>query len=239
MKWWAIGLLLVAINATAEELRIGFGTHKPPYIFQGEQRGLEYDIVVAAARAGGMQVIPSYAPLERLHRAYSRGDLDGIASTRLQGGVNSFYTQPYISYQHVAIALSARNYRIERIADLGNYSIRAFQRARIVLGEEFQRMAEANPRYHEEAQEIARNRLLYSGRVDVVIGDRRVLQYFNREVYRQVDVSQPITEYRLFPPTSYQLGMRDQSARNRFDQGLAEIIASGEYAQIERRYAMY
>ena len=47
MKWWAIGLLLVAINATAEELRIGFGTHKPPYIFQGEQRGLEYDIVVA------------------------------------------------------------------------------------------------------------------------------------------------------------------------------------------------
>jgi polar amino acid transport system substrate-binding protein len=81
--------------------------------------------------------------------------------------------------------------------------------------------------------------LLYSGRVDVVIGDRRVLQYFNREVYRQVDVSQPITEYRLFPPTSYQLGMRDQSARDRFDQGLAEIIASGEYAQIERRYAMY
>ncbi len=239
MKGWAIGLLLLAIDVTADELRIGFGTHKPPYIFEGEQRGIEYDIVVAAARAAGITVVPSYAPMERLHRAFSRGELDGIATTRLQGGVTSFYSQPYIRYDNVAVALTSRGYRIEHIADLGKYSVRAFQRARVLLGEEFQRMAEANPRYHEEAQQIARNRFLYSGRVELVIADRRILRYFNREVYRQVDVSQPITEYPLFPPTPYQLGLRDQSMRDRFDQGLADIIASGEYAQIERRYAMY
>jgi len=109
----------------------------------------------------------------------------------------------------------------------------------VLLGEEFQRMAEANPRYHEEAQQIARNRLLYSGRVEVVIADRRILRYFNREVYRQVNVGQPIIEYPLFPPTPYQLGLRDRSMRDRFDRGLADIIASGEYQKIERRYAMY
>jgi len=241
MKGWLTGLLLamVAIQATADELRIGFGTHKPPYIFEGEHKGLEYDIVVAAARAAGIRVVPAYAPMERLHRALGRGELDGIASTRSQSGVASFYSQPYIRYDNVAVALKSRGYRIERIADLGNYSVRAFQRARVLLGEEFQRMAEANPRYHEEAQQIARNRLLYSGRVEVVIADRRILRYFNREVYRQVNVGQPIIEYPLFPPTPYQLGLRDRSMRDRFDRGLADIIASGEYQKIERRYAMY
>ncbi|MER0041739.1 transporter substrate-binding domain-containing protein [Pseudomonas sp. MGal98] len=241
MKGWLTGLLLamVAIQATANELRIGFGTHKPPYVFEGEHKGLEYDIVVAAARAAGIRVVPAYAPMERLHRALGRGELDGIATTRSQSGVASFYSQPYIRYDNVAVALKSRGYRIERIADLGNYSVRAFQRARVLLGEEFQRMAEANPRYHEEAQQIARNRLLYSGRVEVVIADRRILRYFNREVYRQVNVGQPIIEYPLFPPTPYQLGLRDRSMRDRFDRGLADIIASGEYQKIERRYAMY
>lgn len=239
MRWWAIGLLLLATQATANELRIGFGTHKPPYIFEGEQRGIEYDIVVAAARAAGISVVPLYAPMERLHRAFGRGELDAIATTRSLTGVTSYYSQPYIRYHNVAVALASRGYHIERIADLGNYSVSAFQRARVLLGEEFQRMAEANPHYHEEAQQISRNRLLYSGRVQVVVADRRILHYFNREVYRQVDVSQPITEYPLFPPTPYQLGLRDPALRDRFDQGLADIIASGEYQEIENRYAMY
>lgn len=95
MKGWVIGLLLVvAINASADELRIGFGTHKPPYIFEGERKGLEYDIVVAAARAAGIRVVPSYAPMERLHRALGRGELDGIATTRSQSGVTSFTPSP-------------------------------------------------------------------------------------------------------------------------------------------------
>lgn len=74
--------------------------------------------------------------------------------------------------------------------------------------------------------------------MDVVVADRRILRYFNREVYRQVNVGQPI-EYPPFPPTPYQLGLRDRSLRDRFDRGLAAIIASGEYREIERRYAMY
>ena len=137
------------------------------------------------------------------------------------------------------LALRVRNYRIERIADLGRYSVSAFQRARFLLGSEFQRMAEANPRYREEAQQIARNRLLYSGRVDVVVADMRILRYLNREVYDQVDVGQPLAEYPLFPPTPYQVGFRRQAQRDRFDSGLAAIRASGEYRAIERKYAMY
>ncbi|WP_244158048.1 substrate-binding periplasmic protein [Phytopseudomonas flavescens] len=239
MMGWVLGLVLVACEGVAEELRVGFGTHKPPYVFERQGRGLEYDVVVAAARAAGLTIRPYYSPMERLQRSFSLGEIDAMTTTNAQGGAAPFYSQPYIYYQNVAMSLAARDYRIERISDLRHYSVHAFQRARFLLGDEFRKMAEGNPRYHEEAQQIARNRLLYSGRADVVIGDRRILRYFNREVYAQVDVGQPVIEYRLFPATAYHLGLHDEAMRDRFDQGLAAIRASGEYAEIERRYAMY
>lgn len=239
MKGWTLALLLIACNCMAEDFRVGFGTHKPPYVFEREDRGLEFDVVVAAARAAGLTVKPYYSPMERLHRSFKLGELDAMTTTNPHGGAAPFYSQPYVHYQNVAMSLASRGYRLERISDLQHYSVRAFQRARHLLGDEFRHMAQANPRYHEEAQQVARNRLLYSGRVDVVIGDRRILQYFNREVYAQVDVAQPVVEHHLFPATPYHLGLHDASLRDRFDQGLAAIRASGEYAEIERRYAIY
>ncbi len=236
---WPCLWLLLAPAVMAEPLRIGFGTHKPPYVFEGLSRGLEYEIVVAAVRATGQEVEVRYAPMERLHLAISRGELDGIATTNAYSGVEAFYSEPYIHCQNVAMALSSRGYRINSIADLGRYSISTFQRARHLLGPEFQAMAEANPHYREEAQQINRNRLLYSGRIDVVVGDPRIMRYFNREVGEQVDTTQPVTLYMLFPPTAYSVGFRLKEQRERFDRGLAAIRASGEYLQIEQRYADY
>ena len=100
-------------------------------------------------------------------------------------------------------------------------------------------MAAGNPRYREEALQINRNRLLYSGRADVVVGDPRILRYFNHEVAGQVDTAQSVTQYMLFPPTPYSVGFRLDEQRQRFNRGLAAIRASGQYLQIEQRYADY
>jgi polar amino acid transport system substrate-binding protein len=238
---WMLGVVLLwfSFSAMAEPLRLGIGTHKPPYVFQGEARGLEYEIVEAAAKHAGFAIDVVHMPIERLHWLLRRSEIDAIATTNELSGIQAFYSQPHIYYQNVAVALRSRNYKIERIADLSNYSVSAFQRARFLLGREFQRMAQSNPRYREEAQQIARNRLLYSGRIEVVVADIRILRYLNREVLHQVDVSQPLVEYSIFAPTPYQVGFRREAQRNRFNQGLAEIRANGEYRAIERRYAMY
>lgn len=240
MRWVGMVVVcLISLMAEADPLRIGFGTHKPPYIFEGESRGLEYDIVLAALHAAGYEPEVHYMPLERLHLMLRRGEIDAIGPTNALSGVEAYYSAPHIQYQNMAVALKSRHLRIERIADLENYSVSAFQRARFLLGSEFQAMAEANPRYREEAHQIARNRLLYSGRIDVVITDMRILRYFNREVYTQVDVSQPLTVYPLFPVTSYQVGFRLEAQRDRFNRGLDAIRANGTYEAIERRYAIY
>ncbi|MDP3848157.1 MAG: ABC transporter substrate-binding protein [Pseudomonas sp.] len=223
----------------AEPLRMGFGSNKPPYVFENEQRGLEYEIVVAALKSAGFQVLqPYYAPMERLHLRLERGELDGIATTQDDGGA-AFYSDVYIQYQNVAVALAKRQLQINSIADLADYSVSSFQRSRFFLGAEFQAMAEHNPRYREEPWQINRNRLLYAGRIDLVIADRRIFRYFNTLVADQVDVSQPITVYPLFPVSSYQVGFRLAAQRDRFNQGLKAIRESGEYQRIEQRYADY
>jgi polar amino acid transport system substrate-binding protein len=226
-------------SVAAETLRMGFGSHKPPYIFENEQRGLEYEIVVAALESAGFQVLqPYYAPMERLHLRLKRGELDGIATTQDDGGA-AFYSDVYIEYHNVAVALAKRQLQINSVADLAAYSISSFQRARFFFGPEFQTMAEHNPRYREEPRQINRNRLLYAGRIDLVIADQRIFRYFNRLVDDQVDVSQPITLYPLFPASPYQIGFRLAAQRDRFNQGLKAIRESGEYQRIEQRYADY
>lgn len=237
MKWlWIWVLLFISLTASAQSLRFGFGTHKPPYIYENQARGLEYDIVLAAASLGGLEVEPYYAPMERLSMMMRKGQLDAMATTNELNGDSPFYSDVYIRYQNVAVALRSRNLTIERISDLTAYSVNAFQRARVMLGSEYQTMAESNPRYREEAFQIARNRMLYSGRVDVVVTDMRILRYFNREVHTQVDVSQPLTIYPIFPVTDYKLGCLKQSDCERFSKGLALLRSSGDYALIEQRY---
>lgn len=240
MKWlWVWCLLLCSVAVSAQSLRVGFGTHKPPYIFENEARGLDYDIVMAAAKRGGLEPVAYYAPMERLNRMLSKDQIDVMATTNERSGGAIFYSDAYIRYQNVAVGLRSRNLDIQHTSDLARYSVNAFQRARLLLGNEYQAMTEANPRYREEAFQIARNRMLYSGRVDVVVTDMRILRYFNREVYTQVDVTQALTLYPIFAATDYKLGCRQQADCVRFNQGLAAIRLSGEYTAIERRYAMH
>jgi len=221
----------------AEPLLVGFGINKPPYVFEFEGRGLEFDLVTAAFREAGDEVEPYYAPAERLHLMLKRGDLDAVTTTNKASGISAFYSDSYIEYRNVAISLTRNQISLHRIADLDDYSVSAFQRARYLLGNEFGAMAGRNPEYREEPRQITRNLLLYAGRIDVVVADERIFNTFNQLVAKQVDVQQPVTLHRLFPATPYSLGFVDKASRDRFNSGLAALRASGEYARIMAAYA--
>ena len=53
----------------------------------------------------------------------------------------------------------------------------------------------------------------------------------------QVDVTQALTYYPLFPSTPYSVGFRQASQRDAFNQGLKALRDSGDYLRIEQRYA--
>jgi polar amino acid transport system substrate-binding protein len=127
--WVFCCLLPCSLMVSAQGLRVGFGPHKPPYIFENEARGLEYDIVMAAAKSGRLQPEAHYAPMERLNLMLGKGQLDAIATTNERSGGAVFYSDACISYQNVAVALRSKNLKISRISDLASDPVNAFQRA--------------------------------------------------------------------------------------------------------------
>ena len=234
--WLLVWCASLQVSWGAELLRVGFGLHKPPYIFEGLQRGIEYEIVAAAVSEAGWQIDPVYAPQERMHLLLARGEIDAITTTNQNSGVKAFYSQPYIHYQNMVGALASRHLSIREVGDMANFSISAYQRARYLLGPEFQQMAENNPRYHEEAQQLGRNRLLFSGRTDLVVAERNIFEYLSREVADQVDTTQAVDWFDIFPSTPYQVGFIRAEQRDRFDQALLRVQQRGEDQRIRLRY---
>jgi len=229
-------LALTGSGGRAVVLQIGFGSNKPPYVFESERRGLEVDIIVAAARRAGMEVQPFFAPMERLQGMLQQGRLDGIATTNPYSQLKAFFSQPYLEYHNVAVALTQRKLVLNDISDLSRYSVSAFQRARQLLGPQFEAMANANPRYREEGDQQVRNLLLYAGRVDVIVGDWHIISYFNQKLPAELLAHQAVTVYRLFSVTPYQMAFRYQWQRDNFDRGLEQLRKSGGYREIESRY---
>ncbi|MFT6430711.1 MAG: polar amino acid transport system substrate-binding protein [Halopseudomonas sp.] len=84
-------LILFPPASFAEVLMVGFGTHKPPYVYEGENKGLEYELVEAALADAGIEIHGYYAPLEGLHRMLANKEPHAMATTNETSGVIAYY----------------------------------------------------------------------------------------------------------------------------------------------------
>jgi len=237
----AAGLFLSGTaGASACEVRAVVGLHKPPYIFEPSASGLEHELFGSAMAAARCTVRWTHAPPARALVMLRRQETDVMLTSRDNGTTSAHFSEPYIVYNNVAISLAAKNLPISRIEDLPAHRVLAFQNARLVLGERFRAaMADATA-YQEIAQQITQVRMLFSGRADVVVGDRRILEHLRGEVMAEsnalIKAEAPITIHELFEPTEYRAAFTDPAMRDRFNQGLAQIRANGTYARITARY---
>lgn len=239
MRYLWLACLLVFTVAKADPIVVGFGFHKPPYIFENQRTGLEFELVEAAFKAAAIEIQPFFASQGRLHAMMEMSQLDAIVTTNEQSGVKAYYSDVYIIYRNYAISLAKRKLKIDVIEDLSSYSITAFQRAYTNLGPRYQSAVDQSLQYVEQAQQKTRNLMLFSGRVDVAIGDKRIFGYFNNEISNEVDATQPTTYHDIFPPTPYKVAFRNVATRDRFNKGLAEIRKNGTYTTIEKKYSKY
>lgn len=239
--WGLVSIALLVGSAAAEAIKVGFGVDRPPYVIEKKQSGIEVEIVERAAEKAGLQVIPVFANHERTQRMLSHGEL--MAETSMQPTADNrdlFFSAAYIEYQDCAFALSARKLVVGSIADMGKYSVSAFQLAQQDLGAEYQSMVAANPSYHEYADEQFRTLLLFSGRTDLLVGDKYIFEYFRRKIpeVSRVNNHQPVTVYPLWAPVPFYVRFARADLRNRFDQGLRLLRQTGEYQAIFKKYSL-
>lgn len=233
----ALWALLACLPAWGNEVRVGMGLTKPPYILESGTEGIEIEIAEQALAAAGYRMVGLQFPPARGLAMQRAGQLDALLSVDEGIGGKDYFSEPYITYQNVAISLASRNLQLKRVEDLASYSVAAFQNAEVVLGERFRAVVQGHRHYKEYPQQIIQNNLLYTHRVDVVVGDRRIFRHFIQQLDAKVDVSQPITIHPIFPPTPRKVVFRDAQLRDRFNAGLKTIQGNGVYEAILRKYA--
>lgn len=221
------------------DVHIGIGLTKPPYIMSSGKSGLEYEIADRALAAAGYRMVAQSLPPARALALLRAGHLDGVLTVDDGIGGNDYFSDVYLHYQNVAVTLAARHIRLRDTGDLPAYSIAAFQNARLILGNAFQEAVAGHPAYSEHSQQITQNRLLYAGRVDVVVGDRLIFRYLARQLGAPLDATQEVVFHPLFPPSPRKAVFRSVVVRDHFNAGLKTIRGNGTYAAILKKYQQF
>lgn len=225
-----------AQEAKMQEVHVGMGLPKPPYIMESGTAGFDYDIAKQALAAGGYKLVGQMLPQARALVMLRTGQLDGMLSVTEGIGGQDYFTDTYIVYQNVATTLTSRNLKLRQIEDLANYSVAAFQNASMVLGDRFSLVVSGHSDYRELPSQITQNKLLFMGRVDVVVGDRLIFRYFSDKLEPQIDATQAVTYHRIFPESPRKAVFRDARVRDAFNAGLKIIRANSSYDAIVKQY---
>ena len=228
--------MVCAQEAASREVHVGMGLPKPPYIMESGTAGLDFDIAKQALAAGGFTLVGHMLPQTRALAMLRAGQLDGLLSITEGIGGQDYFTDNYVTYQNVATTLTRRNLKLNQIEDLSGYSVAAFQNASMVLGDRYSMVMSGHSDYRELPAQITQNKLLYMGRVDVVVGDRLIFNYYIDKLEPQIDVRQAVTYHRIFPESPRKAVFRDARVRDAFNAGLKVIRANSVYDGIVKQY---
>ena len=225
-------------NVHAEEIKVAVGMSLPPYTIQEKNSGKELDIVMQALTRAGYTMKPVYLPFGRISAAIHRGEVDAAMTVNEGMGIQDiFFSENHINYHNVAVTLSKYHFKIDRVEDMASYSVVAFQNAKAYLGDAFKNMADHNAYYNEYAQQVQQNIMLYAERVQVVISDRHIFDYYNKEAkQRGANIDQNVTYHEIFPEIPYKVGFRQQVHRDAFNVALAQMRRDGSYSAIMKKY---
>ncbi|WP_404829987.1 substrate-binding periplasmic protein [Shewanella glacialimarina] len=239
-----IGLILLYLftgSIQAKDLEIGVSFSIPPYVIQETNSGLELELLKSALAVKGHSVNIQYLPLARTFHALKEGKLDGIINTKQNMLEGVFYSDVVIRFQNCAISLKEKHFNLEKVTDLQDKSIVAFQRASMLLGKDFTNMAALNSQYSEQAKQILQVKMLMKQRIDVAVMDKNIFIYYLRQSYltgklTKEEVQQEVICHKVFAPTSYRFAFLHADIRDDFNFGLAQIKQDGTRLAIENKF---
>ncbi|WP_417831423.1 substrate-binding periplasmic protein [Terasakiella sp.] len=233
-----LGLLVwfVPSFAFAQDILVGVGLSKPPYIIQDENSGAELDIVRRGLEIAGYNMKIRYMPLKRIPYELNGGALDAGMAVRAHMAKDGFFSKTIITYQNYGITLAGSDIRLKNLQDLAQYRVTAFQNASTLLGPEFSSAISENRKYHEVANQALQIKMLAKGRTDVVISDFRIFLHFKQKVEAEGEERFEVEFHPLFAPSHYGVAFQERQVRDDFDAAIDQMKSSGEYTAILQKY---
>jgi polar amino acid transport system substrate-binding protein len=219
-------------------LKIAASSSIAPYVLADDDRGMVVDILRKALAMSGYVVTMEYAPNVRAKREFETQRVDGIYNLTCGEDPKIFYSQPIVYYQNVVVTLESAKFQIHSLSDLAGLQLIAFQNAPEFLGEEFARIARANPRYEEVPNQAFQVDRLFGSRADAIVLDQRIFLYFLRHPHKGSPPRANYVIHPLFAPAPRCAAFTDKRVRDAFDQGLESLQKSGEYRAISAAYGV-
>lgn len=227
-----LALLCTLSSYAATELRFGLHYSEPWSFYNdaGELDGIEYQIVSRIFKQAGISVEYELHGYSRLLKQFSDKKLDCASPVAVEIS-GAYYTEPYLPFEDVAISLQKAELSINSVTDLSGKRVVAYQQAQNVLGESF-RKAVAASNYIELAERELQLELLFSHRVDVVVGERRISHYLAAKLAPEM----LLTTHRLFGEKYYPAACWRNEVSEVFNQGLKQLKQTGELTDILKRF---
>jgi polar amino acid transport system substrate-binding protein len=231
MKQLVLSLSLLCTLAYADPVKVGLH-ESAPWAYrnaQGELTGVDYDIVNAILQQQGIEAEFELYSYSRLLKLFSEKKLD-IASPVAVPYPGAFYSQPYFTVLDVVVSKTDKKIQIKSLEDLAAKTIVAYQQASEVLGPDFSAIIK-KAHYLEEADRGKQFELLMKDRVQLLVGDVKVLSYFANKHYQ----SGTVQIHPIFPSVDYPAAFWDPQLQAKFNAGLQRLLESGQLSEMQNQ----
>ena len=239
MKKVLIMIILLAVMLFSKEVKVVFSYSTPPYVFK-DGSGIVLTIVKEALAYKNHTIEPVFVNMGRASELFRDGHVDATSITQTISGLDALYSDDFMQYHNAAFVLKKRHIKIEKLNDLKDFNILAFQNAHLYLGEDFGRVARlADKKYMEVADQKQQVLMFLNGRTDVAVMDRHIFTFYKNLLIQEnkVDKNIEIELIELFPPTPYKTAFKDEKLRDDFNSGMKHLKESGRYDEIYDEYS--
>ncbi len=235
MKLLIIFIILYT-NIISQDVKIVVGDQLPPYIIEA-YIGFEFDIIDTVFNNTIHRPIYTFVPFGRLSNLIGSPDFDAFSSAYSFDNIKGYHlSDPYIYYDNILVGLKEKKIEINAIEDLLNYSIIAFLGAKDNFGDKFFNITNKNKSYREVSNQEGQVASLFNKRVDLILIDRYIFQYYFKNSQLNFDKELEFVIYDVFEKTPYSIAFKNINVRDNFNKGLKLIKENGEYDQIIKSY---
>ncbi len=236
LSFFALLLSLLTPPVIAERFYVVVGLAKPPYVIQETNSGFEIELISSILKKMGKQPDFIYVPFGRSLRMLNNERIDAIMTinTNLINDISRL-SDPYITYQNVAITLKSDNLVLNNVTDLSQYSIAAFQTADKVLGKSYAQAITKNEHYTEVADQRHQTKLLFDKKVQALVMDINIFNALSPLVGGEEDHSD-VNIHLVFPKSPYRMAFKNKKPIEPFNHALRDFKDSPAYQALINKY---
>lgn len=243
MRWISAFLVFLPLTTQvlADDVVVGFGKDKPPFVFGIDGKGLEIDIFREALALEGHGLTVKHFDNGALVDAVARGRVDAVATAH-SDDPNLCRVERFIQFENVAISLESKSLEVDKIDDLVSYRVVAWERAYKDLGERFFQLFAPENRgsdstYLEHHSQEAQVKMFWMDRADLLVIDKVIFEWYRNQMPPALQSQRPVRFHPLFEtPTYYPALFADEALCQEFRTGLRKLKSRGGYQDLYESY---